>query len=426
MLKPGPLRPHVRAFAAARPRQPSLVASLPWPAHAADPPRDALVAQLALVPGAASWTLAGGEPTTRADLPALIRALADAGAPDLGLATDGLSLAAPRVAETLRDAGLGRVTVSVYSARIDAHDWLAGTPGGLRRVRAGVERARAAGLAVELEITLTRPTTPYAEETVELAAALGARGVVLRAADADWLTSGTVVALCPRVALLRPAIEAAWRAAGRRGLAFRVAGVPRCAVGAAEPARDRPGAERWLLPDGDEWAPLAAAVRGAAAPGCPSCSADCAGPSATYVRLMGRSEFDPVPTAAAYAPAEPPSGTERLEVPAHRSTRDVRLDLVRAVQRRPERLELVGLLAHPKAPELVSELRVLEPELRLVDHAADVAARSDALLKRLAPHAELAVVVPAGAESGDAVGPLSARLTALGVRHTLRPADPHN
>lgn len=391
------------------------MAALPWP-ELPDPPVDLLVAQLATVPHAASWTLSGGEPTTRADLPRLLRALADAGAPDLGLATDGLSLGAPRVAETLRDAGLQRVRVTVHSGRIDAHDWLAGTPGGLKRARVGIDRARAVGLAIELEVALTRPTTPYLAETVELAAALGARAVVVRALDPTWAAPPLAVALCPRLALIRPAVEEAWRVGRRRGVAVRLAGVPHCATGAADVARDRPGTERWLVPADPAWEPLFAALHPPAEPGCASCPADCPGPTSAYVRLMGRSELDPAPAAAAYQPAEPPTGTARLVLPADRSTRAIRLDLVRVIQQRPAVLELVGLLSHPKAPELAAELRVLEPEVVLIDPLAAVAARTDALLKRIAPYATLDVGLPEGADPAHGRA-LFDRLTTAGVRH---------
>ena len=64
--------------------------------------------------GAAKLRITGGEPLVRAELPRLIERLAAIeGVNDLAMTTNG-SLLAP-LAQELKDAGLGRVTVSVDS-----------------------------------------------------------------------------------------------------------------------------------------------------------------------------------------------------------------------------------------------------------------------------------------------------------------------
>jgi GTP 3',8-cyclase len=94
--------------------------------------------------GVRSVKVTGGEPTVRADLPALIRMLRRVGPGlDLSMTTNGVLL--DRLAEPLARAGLDRVTVSCDSlmrhrfAEMTRRD-------ALDRVLAGVAAARAAGL----------------------------------------------------------------------------------------------------------------------------------------------------------------------------------------------------------------------------------------------------------------------------------------
>lgn len=88
--------------------------------------------------------LTGGEPTLRADLPRLVRAIADTpGIADLALTTNGHTLA--RLAPRLAEAGLRRINVSLDS--LDPARFRALTRGGeLARVLEGIAAARAAGL----------------------------------------------------------------------------------------------------------------------------------------------------------------------------------------------------------------------------------------------------------------------------------------
>ena len=87
--------------------------------------------------------LTGGEPTVRRDLPLLIRRLRaiDNGI-ELSMTTNGFSLA--KQATELRDAGLGRVTISLDSLRPDRFAAITRT-GRLEQVLAGLDAALAAG-----------------------------------------------------------------------------------------------------------------------------------------------------------------------------------------------------------------------------------------------------------------------------------------
>ncbi|MCX7847722.1 MAG: radical SAM protein [bacterium] len=97
--------------------------------------------------------LTGGEPLMRDGLPALIRALAATGIPDLALTTNGQRLAS--LAPALAHAGLRRVNVSLDSLHPDVYARITrGAP--LQPVLDGIAAARAAGLAIKLNMVVLR------------------------------------------------------------------------------------------------------------------------------------------------------------------------------------------------------------------------------------------------------------------------------
>lgn len=103
------------------------------------------VARLMADLGVRKIRLTGGEPLLRAELPTLIAQLAAIdGIDDLAMTTNGSLL--PEHAESLRSAGLRRVTVSVHSLDAEVFGRLAGRGLALDRVLAGLEAAKAAGL----------------------------------------------------------------------------------------------------------------------------------------------------------------------------------------------------------------------------------------------------------------------------------------
>jgi len=85
--------------------------------------------------------LTGGEPTVRANLPVLVRMLAELGT-DLAMTTNGVSL--PLLATELRAAGLRRVNVSLDSLQAPRFAELTRRD-GLARVLDGIDAAVAAG-----------------------------------------------------------------------------------------------------------------------------------------------------------------------------------------------------------------------------------------------------------------------------------------
>jgi cyclic pyranopterin phosphate synthase len=89
--------------------------------------------------------LTGGEPLVRRHLERLVRMLADLGGLDLTLTTNGALLAAQ--SQTLRDAGLQRVTVSLDSLDDDVFRRMNDAEFPVERVLEGIEAASAAGLS---------------------------------------------------------------------------------------------------------------------------------------------------------------------------------------------------------------------------------------------------------------------------------------
>ena len=87
--------------------------------------------------------LTGGEPLIRRDLPALVRRLvAIPGIDEVAITTNGLLLADQ--AEALREAGLGRLNVSLDSLSDEGFERIARRP-GLDRVLAGLAAAKQVG-----------------------------------------------------------------------------------------------------------------------------------------------------------------------------------------------------------------------------------------------------------------------------------------
>jgi cyclic pyranopterin phosphate synthase len=116
--------------------------------------------------------LTGGEPLTRPDIAEVVRGVAGEGVRDVSLTTNGILLAG--MARALREAGLGRVNVSLDS--LDAGRYREITGGGRRReapfeierVREGIAAAEEAGL-VPIKINMVPIRGLNDDEVVEFA-----------------------------------------------------------------------------------------------------------------------------------------------------------------------------------------------------------------------------------------------------------------
>jgi cyclic pyranopterin phosphate synthase len=116
---------------------------------------ETFVGHLVRTHGLKKVRLTGGEPTTRPDLLDIVRRLHSAlGLSGLAMTTNGLTLA--RDAAALVDAGLSRVNVSLDSLDVERFRSITGVD-GLRRVLAGIDAARKAGLSpVKLNTVVVR------------------------------------------------------------------------------------------------------------------------------------------------------------------------------------------------------------------------------------------------------------------------------
>jgi len=134
-------------------------------------------ARICLDLGVRGIRLTGGEPTVRADLPALVRML-ESLAPDLDLSmtTNGLKLAA--MADELRRAGLTRVNVSLDTLDPKRFHLIARRD-RFHEVIAGLEAARRAGLSpIKVNVVLMRGFNE--DEAVPLAGWAREQGYELR------------------------------------------------------------------------------------------------------------------------------------------------------------------------------------------------------------------------------------------------------
>ncbi len=298
---------------------------LDWPPSSVSGATLADVRRLLAQPGlgSSSLTLVGGEVTLRADLLELVVAAAESGIQP-GIWTDGLSLGTAEAAGRLRDAGLARVRITFCSARTDAHDWLIGVSGAARRAAAAIRTCRSKGLEVEADVVVTRPTTPYLEETAEVLLQLGVTAISFRRITRHGAAAKDFVTLSPRFGLCEPHLEAAVRHAVGGGVRVEVRQFPRCAVGpvSAQSCRSDP---RLLLADealsGEEM--LAANSSAGPCLRCPGLPA-CGGAPRDYVARFGWAELRPVqlqsgpldqerpPTRAGQVPEPPPHRAGRF------------------------------------------------------------------------------------------------------------------
>lgn len=156
----------------------------------------------------------GGEPTLHEDLPAFVRAARARGSSVL-VQTNGRRLAIPGFAQTLADAGVGALDVSLHGTTEAMHDYHTAVLGSFRQTVAGLGRARAARLAVGITSVVTRSNFRHLAEIVRVAHALGARAVQLAPVSRAGRAIPNAARLMAPASLVRPhlgrAIEAATR-----------------------------------------------------------------------------------------------------------------------------------------------------------------------------------------------------------------------
>jgi cyclic pyranopterin phosphate synthase len=98
--------------------------------------------------------LTGGEPLIRRDVEHLVEMLAEIPGLDLTLTTNGAALV--QKAQALKDAGLGRITVSLDSLDDDVFRAMNDVDFPVQTVLDGIEAASAAGLPVKVNVVVKR------------------------------------------------------------------------------------------------------------------------------------------------------------------------------------------------------------------------------------------------------------------------------
>ena len=142
----------------------------------------ARLARLSVLHGVRKIRLTGGEPLLRRGLERLVAALADLRTPggqrlDLGLTTNGSLLAGK--ARAMRDAGLGRVTVSLDALDDAVFRRMNDVDFPVARVLAGIDAALEAGFE-RIKVNLVVKCGTNAHEILPMARRFRGTGVVLR------------------------------------------------------------------------------------------------------------------------------------------------------------------------------------------------------------------------------------------------------
>ncbi|MCB5409194.1 pyrroloquinoline quinone biosynthesis protein PqqE [Pseudogemmobacter faecipullorum] len=119
--------------------------------------------------------LSGGEPASRPDLVALVRAAREAGL-YTNLITSGIGLTPARLAE-LDAAGLDHIQLSLQGVRADVADHIGGYQGGFARKMLLADAIRELGLPLTINAVMHRHNLDDLPESFALAAKLGARRI---------------------------------------------------------------------------------------------------------------------------------------------------------------------------------------------------------------------------------------------------------
>lgn len=390
-------------------------AQLPWRSDAATaddelPASDIVHAARAAAGRPGAFLIGGGDPLRRADLPTLLHDLFELRPENLGLCTAGAGVTSAGL-ERLRSAGVQRLSVPFHCARRDAHDWLVGQAGALRTTLRAIRTCVDAGMPVEAEVVVTRPTMPHLTETIDVLTRVGVRTISLRRLTALDVAAPEFVLLSPRLSLLADDLERAATIALQRRARLVIRDFPLCVAPRLRKLFARSDSEVWLMTGSSD------ARIETGGPGCPSCpgAPRCAGAPADYIARFGWEELaDPAPivervqeNVAAQRNVQPtgtmafswrgprrvrcdgcsdgPTAAAEHSTSGPEPTRVVRARLVEAARFRPAVLRLVGaeLLAHPGAAGLIFDAVRLFPRVECAGEGSAIAKWSDVDLRRL-------------------------------------------
>jgi MoaA/NifB/PqqE/SkfB family radical SAM enzyme len=176
--------------------------------------------------------LTGGEPTLHPELPRVARHARDRGL-HVRMITNGWLLD-QKMAETLAEAGVSLVHVSIYSVRAEIEDRIRGVPGTLERAMAALDHAHRAGIEVNVNCVINRLNADHLDENVKVITARHpqVRHFVWNNLDPSMgRAEVNQDQFVPRLADLELSLGRAMAFLQKTGRTFRVERVPLCYMG---------------------------------------------------------------------------------------------------------------------------------------------------------------------------------------------------
>ncbi|PRQ05202.1 radical SAM protein [Enhygromyxa salina] len=228
-------------------------------------------------------TFVGGEPALDPRLPRAIATARALGFTAIGLQTNGWALATePGLFDSLVEAGLSDLHLSIHGPTAEAHDFHTGRPGSFANCLEILARGQRANLPVVVTTIVTRSNL---RELPKLPPLLKRRGVsawLLQPVRPYGRAADGFARIVPRFGMAIPWALHALEQARRHALSAWIRGAPLCSLGPFAAA---------ALPDETASSP------GAYAPACTQCPARsrCGGVDPAYLAVFGGSELRPGP-----------------------------------------------------------------------------------------------------------------------------------
>jgi hypothetical protein len=273
---------------------------------------------------------------------------------------------------SIRSIGSQAVAITIYSSKSDAHDWMAGEQGAWRKSMRRLQELVDDGVAVDVEIVMTRPALQQLPEIAELLGRIRPSRVIFRLPNESEVPDAKRVMLLPRLPLAIPLLEAAMQRLERSRIPCVVENLPLCA-GAAGVRRQMRDASAAMLH-------------------CAECDASkCSGIPRDYIATFGwddlqralpRSDIVEVPIHA----ASPLKCRQCVDDAEQTSSRSLRMHLVRAAATGAKTLRVVGtgVFWHPDAPSLlVDATRLAFARVEVSGEASGLDRFTDSQLARL-------------------------------------------
>lgn len=235
--------------------------------------------------------LSGGEPTLAEELPELVSLAKAHGAPHVDLQTNATRLADAAYCQTLEDAGVDWLFVSLHGPRAEISDAVTGAPGTFEQTVRGIDTAAAFAFRLRLNFVFCQQNAAHFEEHVAYVARRwpGATLVVSFVAPSTDMVPKSK-ALIPRYGDILPSLRAGLALAEQVGLQVTgfdsMCGLPLCLL----PEDVRHQAAFTGLADLDDAFAQGEMVRG---PQCSDCTLreKCFGLRRGYAELYGTDEL---------------------------------------------------------------------------------------------------------------------------------------